>query len=261
MSKTFLRTGPRHTAPRVRRGVSGPASLVGMERPYTILSCAASVDGRIDDTTPERLRLSNEADFAEVDELRAGCDAILVGAGTVRADDPRLLVRSQLLRERRRDQGRTEHLVKAVLTRTGDIDPEARLFSTGDAGAVVYAGGDGAAVAKERLAARPTQEPPVEVVDAGDPPTVETILADLADRGVERLVVEGGGHVHTMFLTSGLADELRLAVAPFFIGDEDAPSFVMPGAYPYSPTTPMSLVEARSLGDVAVLRYCLEAQP
>lgn len=231
-----------------------------MERPYTILSCATSVDGRIDDAGPERLRLSNEADFAEVDELRAGCDAILVGAGTLRADDPRLLVRSPMLRERRRGQGRTENLVKAVITRTGDIDPTARLFSTGDAGALVYTGGDGLALAEERLAARPSQDPPAEAVDAGDPPTAEAVLADLAARGVERLVVEGGGHVHTMFLTSGLADELRLAVAPFFIGDDDAPRFVMPGAYPYGPETPMSLVEARSLGDVAVLRYCLKGR-
>ncbi|MEE2046656.1 dihydrofolate reductase family protein, partial [Nocardiopsis tropica] len=98
-----------------------------MDRPHTILSCAISVDGRIDDTTPERLRLSNEADFAEVDELRAGCDAILVGAGTLRADDPRLLVRSPALRARRRGEGRTENLLKVLVTRSGEFDPRARV--------------------------------------------------------------------------------------------------------------------------------------
>lgn len=228
-----------------------------MDRPYTILSCAMSVDGRIDDTGPERLRLSNEADFAEIDELRAGCDAILVGAGTLRADNPRLLVRSPVLRERRREQGRTENLLKAVVTRGGDLDPKARFFATGDAGAVVYTGGTGVHTATRLLSERPQAHPPVDVVDAGDPPTVEGILTDLADRGVERLLVEGGGHIHTLFLTSGLVDELRLAVAPFFVGREDAPSFVRPGAYPYTPHKPMRLVEARALGEVAVLRYCL----
>ncbi|MFI6574799.1 RibD family protein [Nocardiopsis sp. NPDC050513] len=230
-----------------------------MDRPHTILSCAISVDGRIDDTSPERLRLSNEADFAEIDALRAECDAILVGAGTLRADDPRLLVRSPELRERRRAQGRTEHLLKAVVTRGGDVDPSARLFATGDAGAVVYTGGDGVGLARERLAARPTAEPPAEVVDAGDPPTAEAILADLAARGVGRLLVEGGGHIHTLFLTSGLVDELRLAVAPFFVGEADAPRFVLPGAFPHGPVSPMRLVESRALGDVAVLRYRLGA--
>lgn len=228
-----------------------------MERPYTILSCAISVDGRIDDASPERLRLSNEEDFAEIDELRAGCDAILVGAGTLRADDPRLLIRSQKLRERRRDQGRTEHLLKAVITRKGHIDPEARLFNTGDAGAVVYTGGSGVDIARKGLEGRPTNDPPAEVVDAGDPLEVAAILTDLNERGVQRLLVEGGGHIHTMFLTSGLVDELRLAVAPFFIGDTSAPRFLMSGDYPFTPKTPMRLVETRKLGDVAVLRYCM----
>lgn len=231
-----------------------------MDRPYTILSCAMSVDGRIDDTGPERLRLSNEADFAEIDELRAGCDAILVGAGTLRADNPRLLVRSPVLRERRREQGRTENLLKAVVTGSGELDPKARFFATGDAGAVVYTGGAGVETATRLLSDPPETHPPVDVVDAGDPPTVEGILTDLADRGVERLLVEGGGHIHTLFLTSGLVDELRLAVAPFFVGQQDAPSFVRPGTYPYAPHTPMRLVEARALGEVAVLRYCLDPE-
>ncbi|HJE59331.1 MAG TPA: dihydrofolate reductase family protein [Nocardiopsis listeri] len=231
-----------------------------MDRPYTILSCAMSVDGRIDDTGPERLRLSNEADFAEIDELRAGCDAILVGAGTLRADNPRLLVRSPVLRERRREQGRTENLLKAVVTGSGELDPKARFFATGDAGAVVYTGGAGVETATRLLSDPPETHPPVDVVDAGDPPTVEGILTDLADRGVERLLVEGGGHIHTLFLTSGLVDELRLAVAPFFVGQQDAPSFVRPGTYPYTPHTPMRLVEARALGEVAVLRYCLDPE-
>ncbi|APC34538.1 deaminase [Nocardiopsis dassonvillei] len=224
-----------------------------MDRPYTILSCAMSVDGRIDDTGPERLRLSNEADFAEIDELRAECDAILVGAGTLRADNPGLLVRSPLLRERRRERGRTAHLLKALVTRSGEFDPAARFFSTGDAGAVVYTGGAGVDTARRALADRPA-----EVVDAGDPPTVRAVLADLADRGVGRLLVEGGGHIHTLFLTSGLVDELRLAVAPFLVGQEDAPRFVVPGAFPQTPDAPMRLVEARALGDVAVLRYRLD---
>lgn len=228
-----------------------------MDRPYTILSCAMSVDGRIDDTGPQRLRLSNEADFAEIDELRAECDAILVGAGTLRADDPRLLVRSPLLRRRRREQGRTENLLKAVITRSGRIDPRARLFSTGDAGAVVYTTGAGVETARRALERRPGDDPPADVVDAGDPPTAKAVLADLADRGVSRLLVEGGGHIHTLFLTSGLVDELRLAIAPFFVGEEDAPRFVLPGAFPHTPDTPMRLLEARALGEVAVLRYRL----
>ncbi len=64
-----------------------------------------SADGYIDDAGPERLRLSSAADFDRVDAVRAGCDAILVGAGTVRADDPKLLVRSTARREHRTARG------------------------------------------------------------------------------------------------------------------------------------------------------------
>ncbi|WP_304454133.1 dihydrofolate reductase family protein [Nocardiopsis sp. YSL2] len=226
-----------------------------MDRPYTILSCAMSLDGRIDDTGPDRLRLSNDADFAEIDALRADCDAILVGAGTLRADNPRLLVRSPELRGRRRAEGRPENLLKCVVTRSGDIDPAARFFTTGDAGSVVHTGGAGLDTARRALEGHPEGAPPVEVADAGDPPTARGVLDDLAARGVARLLVEGGGHIHTMFLTEGLVDELRVAVAPFFVGQEDAPRFVLPGPFPFTPSSPLRLAEARALGDVAVLRY------
>ena len=63
------------------------------ERPYTLLSCGISIDGYLDRGTDERLVLSNEADLDRVDDVRAGCDAILVGAATIRHDNPRLLVR------------------------------------------------------------------------------------------------------------------------------------------------------------------------
>ena len=63
------------------------------DRPYTLLSCSVSLDGYLGDQNP-RLALSNEADFDRVDAVRASCDAIMVGAATVRTDNPRLLVRS-----------------------------------------------------------------------------------------------------------------------------------------------------------------------
>jgi len=75
------------------------------ERPYTLLSCGISIDGYLDSATPRRLRLSNDADFDRVDAVRASCDAILVGAATVRNDNPRLLVRSKSRRDERTGRG------------------------------------------------------------------------------------------------------------------------------------------------------------
>ena len=81
------------------------------ERPYTLLSCSMSIDGYIDGATESRLLLSNTLDFDRVDRERAGVDAILVGATTVRNDNPRLLVRGPDRRRPRRDQGLPENPV------------------------------------------------------------------------------------------------------------------------------------------------------
>lgn len=220
-------------------------------RPYVLLSCAMSIDGYIDDATDLRLHLSSAADLDRVDEVRAGCDAILVGAGTIRRDNPHLLVRSQLRREDRIARGLPPTPAKVTLTGRGDLDPTARFFTSGTAAKIVYAASPAADQARERLGRAAT------VVDAGEPVNLGRMLADLAERGIARLMVEGGGSVHTQFLAAGLADELQLAVAPFFVGDSRAPRFVTDGQFPWSPDHRAQLAGVTQLDGVAVLRYAL----
>lgn len=208
-----------------------------------------SADGYIDDASPERLRLSSAADWDRVDAVRAGCDAILVGAGTIRADDPRLLIKSARRREQRAGRGQPPDLTKVTLTWSGDLDPGARFFTTGESPKLVYAPSPAAGELAPRLDGR------AEVVDAGDQLALPAVLGDLAARGVRRLMVEGGGGIHTLFLTAGVVDELQLVVAPFFIGDPAAPRFVRPGVFPQSPDRPMRLDEVTRIGDLALLRY------
>src|SRR3984885_1837655 len=98
-------------------------------RPYVLLSCAISADGYLDDASPQRLILSGPADLDRVDEVRAGCDAIAVGAQTVRQDNPRLLIRDPRRRARRAARGLPEHPARVTLTATGDLDPQARFFA------------------------------------------------------------------------------------------------------------------------------------
>lgn len=224
-----------------------------MDRPYTIVSCAMSADGYIDDTGSAPLRLSNDADAEEVDQLRADCDAILVGAQTVRRDNPRLLVRSEDRRRHRLEQDKPENPVKVVLSQSGKLDPQAQFFTTGNAEKFLYTASGRSAAARRFTGIERTT-----VVDGGDPIDPTVVLADLTRRGVGRLLVEGGSHIHTLFLTVGIVDELRLAIAPFFVGDPAAPRFVGSGTFPHTPTAPMRLVDTRALEDVAVLRYRTE---
>jgi 5-amino-6-(5-phosphoribosylamino)uracil reductase len=89
---------------------------------------------------------------------------------------------------------------------------------------------------------------------------MRTVTEDLGARGVERLMVEGGGKVHTQFLTDNLVDELQLVVAPFFVGDSRAPRFVLDGRFPWNPGRRATLAEVRQIGDVVLLRYALSTR-
>ena len=224
------------------------------ERPYTLLSCCISLDGYLAGPSKDRLLLSNEADFDRVDAVRADCDAILVGAATIRDDDPRLLVRKRSRRDERVARGLGPSPTKVTVTSGGRLDAEARFFALGTAEKLVYCASDVVACARERLGGVAT------VVDAGQPVDMGRLSADLHARGVRRLMVEGGGTVLTQFLTADLADQLDLVVAPVFVGDSRAPRFVGDGRFPWTTQHRARLADVRRLDDVVILRYALSAR-
>ncbi|WP_367322151.1 dihydrofolate reductase family protein [Streptomyces sp. HUAS ZL42] len=216
-----------------------------MPHPYVLLSAAVSLDGYLDDTGPERLLLSSPGDFDRVDEVRASVDAILVGAGTIRADNPRLLVNSPERRAARVAAGQPEYPLKVTVSGSGELDPTANFWHTGGE-KVVYTTEKGAERARSlRLGA--------DVVSLGPDLDWRRLLEHLHDvRGVRRLMVEGGGTVHTQLLQQGLADELQLVLAPLFVGEPDAPRLFGPGGYQGGR---LRLVETRRIEDVVLMRY------
>ncbi|SMF85635.1 dihydrofolate reductase family protein [Streptomyces sp. Amel2xC10] len=216
-----------------------------MPYPYVLLSAAVSLDGFLDDTTSERLLLSSPADFDRVDAVRASVDAILIGAGTIRADNPRLLVNSPDRRAARLAEGRPEYPLKVTVSGSGELDPEARFWHSGGE-KVVYTTEKGAARARALGIA-------ADVVPLGTELDWRRLLTHLHDeRGVRRLMVEGGGTVHSQLLQQGLADELQLVLAPLFVGDPDAPRLFGPGAYQGGR---LRLTETRRIEDVVLMRY------
>jgi 5-amino-6-(5-phosphoribosylamino)uracil reductase len=221
------------------------------ERPYTLLSCGMSIDAYIDTATDGRLVLSNAADLDRVDAVRADSDAILVGATTLRNDNPRLLVRASSRRTDRVARGLPPNPIKVTVSSRAELDPSAAFFSTGDTEKLVYCHTDAVAQARCRLGAIAT------VVDGGRPIDMCGVSEDLRTRGVRRLMVEGGGKILTQFLTADLADELHLVVAPFFVGDSRAKRFVGDGRFPWNPDRRAELAEVHQLGDVVFLRYAL----
>ena len=132
-----------------------------------------------------------------------------------------------------------------------DLDAGSNFFTTGDAEKLVYTSRARVADARARLG------PVATVVDGGRRVRMRRLCEDLAGRGVGRLMVEGGGVVHTQFLADDLVDELQLVVAPFFVGDSSAPRFVRDGRFPWNAGRRASLAQVRKLGDVVLLRYAL----
>ncbi|WP_324290108.1 RibD family protein [Streptomyces antarcticus] len=219
-----------------------------MPRPYVLLSAATSVDGCIDDTSTTRLLLSNAEDFDRVDQVRAESDAILIGAATMRSDNPRLLVNSEERRAARLAAGKPACPLKVTVSASGDLDAGLKFWHHGG-DKLAYTTDAGEEKLREELSGL------ADVVSTGPDIDFGAILDDLGDRGVERLMVEGGGRIHTAFLSQGLADEIHLVIAPLVVGDADAPRFLNPAAYPGGSTRRMRLAEARALGDVVLLRY------
>ena len=211
-----------------------------------------SVDGCLDAPGPERLVLSGHADLDRVDAERSEADAIMVGAGTIRRDNPRLVIRSAGRRASRVGRGLPENPARVTLTASGDLDPSARFFdATSGGGPVVYCAASQAPKLQNML------NDIAPVIAVPPPMGLGAILADLSRRGVHRLLVEGGARLGREFLANGLVDELALTVAPFFVGAAAAPRFAGPGVYPHDPARPMHLAEVRQLDDVVLLRYLL----
>lgn len=220
-------------------------------RPHVLLSAAMSADGYLDDASASRLVLSDAADLDRVDELRARSDAILVGAGTIRMDNPALLVKSLARRQERVIRGLPASPQKVTVTSRGDLDASSRFFAEADSSPLVYAAADATDGLRARLRAAGIVVPVPGLMGLPDRLDLLWILEDLAGRGIGRLMVEGGSQVLGQFLAGGLADEFLLAVAPVFVADAAAPRLLAGGR----PAGRLHLAGVSQVGDMAVLRY------
>ena len=136
-----------------------------------------SIDGYVDSVRVKRLPLSNDAYFDRVDAVRASCDAILVGAATVRHDDPRLQVRSPRCRQDRIARGLPESPMRVTITGRGRLDPRARIFHGGTAPTLVSCASPAVDDTTESLGTLAT------VVDGGEPVDLHALLDDRSVRG------------------------------------------------------------------------------
>lgn len=183
-------------------------------RPFVHLKLASSLDGKIATRTGDSRWITGAESRARVHELRHEYDAILIGAGTARVDDPLLTDRSQ--------KKRRKALVRVVLDEKLTISPDSKLVQTAvESPLLIFAGDSVPSSQIDSLASA------VEVVrDAANGRDLAIVLAELGGREIQSVLVEGGANVAGKFLDAGLVDKVSFFIAPRIIGGNDAPTAV-----------------------------------
>lgn len=190
-------------------------------RPWVTLKAGTSLDGRIATRAGHSGWITNEQSRREVHRLRNRTDAILVGAGTARCDDPSLTTR--LAGRRGRDP------LRVVLDPTLGLNPGAKMLTQDSPAATWIFCAPGAP--ENRWASLAAAGAVIKAVPETAPGRLDltAILVELGRVGITSLLVEGGGRVHGAFLQAGLVDEMYLFLAPCFLGADGVPVVDMPG--------------------------------
>ncbi len=214
-------------------------------RPRVILSAAVSIDGKIA-TVGGDSELSSERDIIRLHGLRSMVDAILVGINTVLADDPMLTVR--------RDSTAGRNPTRVILDSEARIPTTSKIITTSKDIPTIVAVSQHAP--RDRLQ-RLRQQSSVDVVVAGTSSVdVVSLLAELAERRIDTVLVEGGGTVNWEFVRRGLFDEAVVTVSPFLLGGRDAVSLVEgDGFFDVHDSPRLHLKSVERLDDHIVLAY------
>jgi 2,5-diamino-6-(ribosylamino)-4(3H)-pyrimidinone 5'-phosphate reductase len=188
-------------------------------RPYVVVNIAMSADGKISTRERRQVRISGAQDFTRVDRLKAGCDAIMVGIGTVLADDPSLTVKSEECLNYRRKKGWDDHPLRVVVDSSGATPPNASFLFKGEGKRVVAVSGRADA---KKIA---VLEKKATVLVAGrDEVDLGILMDELGKAGVRRLMVEGGGTLIAGLMKAGLVNEMYTFIGNIIIGGKDAPT-------------------------------------
>lgn len=198
------------------------------EPPHVLVSTTTTIDGFLDDNTSSRLILSSDEDMYEIHRLRARVEAIVIGAETLRMDNPRLDTRFA-------DVQPFSPPVKIVITRSGNINADSRFFTEGSGKKIVFCTTSTPSEKIDHLAGVAT------IVPCRTEITANTILEYLSATGITKIMVEGGAMIQEMFFAEGCVDILRLGRAPVLLGSSGRPRFLASGKFSPAALTTLSM--------------------
>lgn len=192
-----------------------------MERPFVFINAAMSADGKISTVERVQTRISGRNDRDRVDALKAGSDAIMVGIGTVLADNPSLTVKSKERREDRKQAEKDENPIRIVVDSNARTPIDAEILNKGSGKRII-------AVSKRAIIAdedRLSEKAEINVCGREEV-DLKKLLDLLWHRGVKSLMVEGGATLNWSLVSQGLIDEIYIYIGNIIIGGEHAPTLV-----------------------------------
>ena len=223
-----------------------------MARPKVTVNMAMSADGKISTRRRESFSLGSREDRYLMDKLRAQCDAVIIGAKIVQLDGWAIRVRDRELRERRLARRGKPHPLNVVLSTALELPIQNQFFTHGKTERLVVT----TRQAPKSRVARVSKHADV-VVQPRKTIDPARVIAELAERGYHRLLLEGGGALNYSFFEKDLVDEIYITVTPRIIGGADAPTVVDGKGFLAADHPHLELVSCRKRGDEVFLRYRL----
>lgn len=216
---------------------------------HVLVNAAMSADGKLSTRERRQVRISGDRDFRRVDRLRADVDAVMVGVGTVLADDPGLTVKNDELVAERVDRGESPQPARVVADSHARTPHDAEILDdVADSYVLV-------AEEEPRRHLRTLEEMGATLIVAGeDRVDLSAALAKLETHGIDSLMVEGGGELIFSLFEDGLVDELSVFVGPIVIGGREAPTLADGDGFT-TDFPKLDLTGAEELDDGVLLTY------
>jgi 2,5-diamino-6-(ribosylamino)-4(3H)-pyrimidinone 5'-phosphate reductase len=213
------------------------------------VNAAISADGKLSSRRREQLAISDSEDFDRMDRLRASADGVMIGIGTVLADDPSLTIKAEDRRVQRLQNGRQGNPARVIADSRARTPTDAAVL---DEDADTYLLVSDAASAERRTALR---EAGGTLLNAGEEQVDLTAgLASLEAEGIDRLMVEGGGELIFSLFADDLLDKLTVYVGSLVIGGRDAPTLADGDGF-VEKFPELDLTAVERLDDGVVLSY------
>ncbi len=221
-----------------------------MDRPFIFINSAISVDGKLSTKERKQVKISGKLDFERVDELRVQADAIMIGIGTVLADDPSLTVKSEARKKSRKAAGKNENPVRIIVDSRARTPLNADIFKKGEGEKIIAVSNT---APQERV--KELEKKALIIKTGTDKVNLSDLVRELKKRGINTLMIEGGATLNWGMLSSGLVDEIYTFVGNLIIGGTTAPTFTDGEGFLESELLELELISMEKIEDGVLLKW------